>query len=81
MSDKNTVRSKLIADLRSRAAARRADSALSTTVAVLSEGIRRKGGVVTVELSRNAEPITELGGATKVFGASRISIPEFKRSR
>ncbi|MGG7607791.1 hypothetical protein [Massilia sp. BKSP1R2A-1] len=43
------------------------------------------GGVVTVQKPADAKPVSSLGGATKVFGTSRISIPESrhyaKRSR
>lgn len=80
MSDKKTTRSKLLAELRSRAAARRASSTLSIPLEVLPEGITRKGGVVTVKLVRTVKPLAKLGGASKGFGPSKISIPEFKRS-
>ena len=79
MSDKKITRSKLLAEFRSRAAARRASSPLSTPLEVLSAGITRKGGVVTVTLASSAKPLSTVGGASKVFGPSKISIPEFKR--
>ena len=81
MIDKKTTRSKLIASYLSRSAERRSNSPLNNPGELTSVGVKREGGKVTVLVLRDAKPISKLGGPSKIFGKSRISIPEFKRSR
>jgi hypothetical protein len=39
------------------------------------------GMAVIVRFAPDAKPISELGGPTKAFGPSRISIPEFRHPK
>lgn len=63
----------------SRAAERRAKSKLQTSMHESAPGVVVVDGTVSVTLAPNVKPISRMGGATKVFGQSKISIPEYKR--
>jgi hypothetical protein len=63
----------------SRAAERRAKSKLHTSMHESAPGVVAVGGTVSVTLAPNAKSISLMGGATKVFGQSKFSIPEYKR--
>lgn len=80
MTTKTTTDAQLIASFRSGAARRRAKSVLNSPPSGNVEGITNIAGVVMVKKAQGAKPVSELGGPTKVFGRSKISIPEFKRS-
>jgi hypothetical protein len=60
-----------IRDYRENALARREKSSLNTENDSAAEGITIKNGAVTITLSPDAKPISELGGVMKVFGPSR----------
>jgi hypothetical protein len=79
MSDKHTGDASLIVKYKAEAVARRAQRK-ARDVAETPLAVQAVAGVVTVSFTRGAKPISELGGATKVLGQSRISIPEFKPS-
>lgn len=70
----------LIATFRTAAARRRSKSVLNSQPSGAVEGVSNSAGVVTVTSPLGGKPVSELGGPTKVFGRSRISIPEFKLS-
>lgn len=80
MSGKTTKYSTMIAAYRDAGARRRATSVLNSQPSGQPEGVKTVGGVVTVTQAPNAKPISALGGRTKVFGRSKFSIPELKRS-
>lgn len=81
MKTAKPIGSKVISDYRRRAAARRLASDLANTALPDVAGVTSEGGIVTVRIGRDAKPVSELGGPSKVFGPSKIWIPEFRRSR
>ena len=74
-----TSDAKLIAAYRSGAAQRRAKSKLLVLAESPPAGVQGKDGVLTVTMAIDAKPMSKLGGVAKVFGRSKISIPEYKR--
>lgn len=74
-----TSDAKLIAAYRAGAAQRRAKSKLLLLAGSPLAGVQSKDGVVTVTMAPGAKPVSKLGGVAKVFGRSKISIPEYKR--
>lgn len=72
-----------IAAFRRGAAMRPANSVLNSPSSGVVPGVTNIAGVVTVKKAQGATPVSELGGATKVFGRSKISIPKpwTRRSR
>ncbi|WP_136223475.1 hypothetical protein [Massilia sp. Mn16-1_5] len=67
------------ANSKRRRAQRKAENELGVTAAYPGSSAAEKGGVLALQKPNNAKSVSSLGGATKVFGASRFSIPEFGR--
>ncbi|MES2759419.1 MAG: hypothetical protein V4693_18760 [Pseudomonadota bacterium] len=81
MSEKFTLEAKMIAAYLLGGSRRRASSVLSNSLDGDAQGVASVDGVLTVRKAINSQPVSALGGPTKVFGRSRISIPDFKRPR
>jgi hypothetical protein len=81
MNKKPTSETERIHAYRRRAADRRANSILNATTNVSQPGITEADGVVKISFATTVRPISTLGGATQVFGRSRIWIPEYMRPR
>ncbi len=77
MSDKKAIEAEQIAAYLRNAEEWRAQNTLNT-LPILDDGVTLENGVITVRIPAHAKPISELGGSTKVFGPSRIWIPEYK---
>ncbi|MCW2858283.1 MAG: hypothetical protein JWR52_3898 [Marmoricola sp.] len=80
MSTRTKTDAQLIAAYRRGAARRRAKSALNNLPGTVDEAVTDIAGIATVKKAQGAVSVSELGGPTEVFGRSKISIPEFKRS-
>lgn len=80
MNTKKKLEAEAIAKYRAGAARRRAqknlEKALSATAASALVGINYAAGIVTIKKPANAKPVSNMGGATKVFGRSSFAIPE-----
>jgi hypothetical protein len=59
------------------ASGRRTNSVLNIFPSSVDEAVTNIAGVVTVKKAQGAVPVSEIGGPTKAFGRSKISIPEF----
>ncbi|RZT08245.1 hypothetical protein SAMN05216319_3341 [Duganella sp. CF402] len=80
MNDKKAAEEALIAKYRVDAAARRKSSkAKDLPMGLLAD--KPLNGVFTVRVGKDAKTLSALGGIVKVFGHSRIVIPEMKRRR
>lgn len=64
---------------------RNLEKVINATASSTLVGVNYKAGVVAIKKPASAEPVSSLGGATKVFGRSSFAIPELnhyaKRSR
>lgn len=76
MSDEKAIEAEQIATYLRNAEEWRAQNALNT-LPILDDGVTLENGVFKVQIPAHAKPISELGGPTKVFGPSHISIPEY----
>lgn len=83
MTTKKMLDEAAIAKYRTASARRRArrnlETVLSAARSIGALGTTQSDGVVTVRKPVNAKPVSSLGGPTKVFGPSRISVPELRR--
>jgi hypothetical protein len=80
MSIQTKTDAQLIAAYRRGAARRRAESVLNNLPVVVDKAVTNIAGIATVKKAQGAVSVSELGGPTKAFGRSKISIPEFKGS-
>lgn len=78
MTDKKMSDAEMIAEYRTASIGRRGQSRPTRSATETLLTVKAEKGVFTVRFVPDAKPIAELGGATKVFGVSQISIPEFK---
>jgi hypothetical protein len=82
MTTKKSNDAQMIAAYRANASARRArsilNSAQSNKGAHVEQG--QDSGILTIRKPAKTKPVSSLGGPTKAFGRSSISIPEFGRS-
>jgi len=64
---------------------RNLEKVINATAPSTVVGVNYKAGVAAIKKPAGAEPVSSLGGATKVFGRSSFAIPELshyaKRSR
>lgn len=84
MSDKNAKDALTVKTFKTAAALRRAERKgknPSSATAPTSTTTKTAGGMVVVRLSKNAKPLSAMGGVQKVLGPSRIRIPEYKLHR
>lgn len=81
MSNAKTTQSEVIAAYKRGTAMRRSKSRLNQTSSEKNAGVSVLSSVVTVSKASNTKPVSELGGPTKVFGHSKIWIPEYRRTR
>ena len=83
MTTKKSLEADAVAAFRAGAERRRAQKNLQRVLAQsLSESdvrVNYEAGPLTIRKPVNAKPVSSLGGATKVFGRSSISIPEMTR--
>lgn len=79
MTSKRVGENEQISAYLSKAVERPAKSKLNTSMHESASGVDVVGGTVSVTLAHNAKSISLMGGATKVFGQSKFSIPEYKR--
>ena len=76
MNDQSNKERELIAAYREGASQRRARSLLSKPDGASREGVTVQNGTVTVRIAPKSQSISKLGGATKVLGKSKFSIPK-----
>ncbi|MGO4379712.1 hypothetical protein [Pseudoduganella sp. RAF53_2] len=82
MNDKNAKDARWVLRYKSDAASRRAKSSDELKTADSSAApVKTTGRTVVVRFEKDAKPVSELGGVSKVFGQSRIRIPEYKLHR
>lgn len=75
MNDKTIKERELIDAYRQGARRHRSESLLNSHADTVVDGVSVRSGTVTVWKKTNSKSISALGGATKVFGKSKISIP------
>lgn len=81
MNKKITNEMEQIAKYRLHAEIRRARSPLRIDSNVPTPGVTVVDGVVSIKAAPRAAAVSLLGSATKTFGRSKISIPEYKTAR
>lgn len=81
MTDEKASDAALIAKYKAESISRRGRSKTKIAAAETSLAVKARDGVFTVRFARDAKPMSELGGVSKVLGLSQISIPEFKLRR
>jgi hypothetical protein len=81
MTDEKASDAALIAKYKAESIARRSRNKTKISADEKSLAVNAQNGVFTVRFARNAKPMSELGGVSKVLGLSQISIPEFKLCR
>lgn len=77
MTTKTEKEAAQISSYRLHAAHRRAKSALQSHSYEEASGVKVLEGVVSVRYTINVIPVSQLGGPTRVFGRSKIWIPEY----
>lgn len=81
MTDEKASDAALIAKYKAESISRRGRNKTTISAEEKSLAVKAQNGVFTVRFARDAKPMSELGGVSKVLGLSQISIPEFKLRR
>nr|WP_315219904.1 hypothetical protein [uncultured Duganella sp.] len=74
--NRNEREARLVAEYKQLSAEKRATRRVQRSSPEQPSG--SSSGTITIPFAPDAKPVSELGGPTKVFGPSKINIPEFR---
>ena len=76
---RNEGEAQLVAEYKQLSAEKRATRRAQTSCPERPSG--SSNGTIIMRFAPDAKPVSKLSGPTKVFGPSKINIPEFRRTR